>query len=311
MKSVGIMSSTRRRKASKSVEEGDHKEKKQKPQEAIATEELLSRHTITLENGHIFFFYRPKVMLEDATSLDEVQKLFMILRPEDNMEHDVKKEKDRLIVITKKMLPEIDSHMKHWGFVELVTDNMDDIKKKLGPATYETKTRGERHLAGAKPCGSGVYSIVHHPAHTSGSHTHLAYVLELPEEPGHLQEAFHIKKEASYIISVKNPTKPNAEHPGLQEEKKPELPHNVQEEFHGHKFIPVEDVKLLNFEGAEILLIGAAKDHDVTEELGKSAQSMEKTAEKEEHHPGMQLDRSLFEELAKRKKPEQIIPEEW
>jgi len=273
---------------------------------------VASHTTVTLETGHIFFFYRPKVELEDASSLDEVQRLFMILRPEDNTEHDTRKEKDRLIVIAKKMLPEIDSHMKHWGFVELVSANMDDIKKRLGPTTYQTKTMGERHLSGAKPCGSGVYSIVHHPGvHTSHSHTHLAYVLELPEEPGHLQEAFHIKKEASYIITVKNPTKPNPEQAGLQEEKKPHLPHDIQEEFHSNRFVPVEDIKLLNFEGTEIILIGAAKDYDVTKELGDSAKNLEATAEKEEHHPRLQLDRSLFEELAQRKKPEQIISGEW
>jgi len=89
------------------------------------------------------------------------------------------------------------------------------------------------------------------------------------------------------------------------------LPSDIQEEFHDKRFAPVEDVKLLNFEGTEIILIGAAKDHDVTVELGNSAKSLEKTAEKEEHHPSMLLDRSLFEDLLNRKKPEQIISGEW
>ena len=37
------------------------------------------------------------------------------------------------------------------------------------------------------------------------NHTELAYILELPETPGPTQKEFEIKKEASYIISVKNP----------------------------------------------------------------------------------------------------------
>ena len=36
-----------------------------------------------------------------------------------------------------------------------------------------------------------------------GNHSHLAYVLTLPKEPGGIQEAFNITKSGSYIISVK------------------------------------------------------------------------------------------------------------
>ena len=50
------------------------------------------------------------------------------------------------------------------------------------------------------PAGEGKYSIVKHDGHTE-----LAYLLELPEIPGPTQREFEIKKEASYIISVKNP----------------------------------------------------------------------------------------------------------
>jgi hypothetical protein len=41
---------------------------------------------------------------------------------------------------------------------------------------------------------------------SSSNHTHLAYVLELPEEIGEVQEAFNISKEGSYIVTVKNPS---------------------------------------------------------------------------------------------------------
>lgn len=46
--------------------------------------------------------------------------------------------------------------------------------------------------------GQGVYSIVDH-----GHHTHLAYELEIPEEPGVVQKQFCILKEGNYIISIK------------------------------------------------------------------------------------------------------------
>ncbi len=36
-----------------------------------------------------------------------------------------------------------------------------------------------------------------------GRHTHLAYELEKPEEPGVVQKQFCILKEGNYIISIK------------------------------------------------------------------------------------------------------------
>ena len=35
----------------------------------------------TIERGHIYFFYRPKVELEEAHSLDDVQRFYMLLIP--------------------------------------------------------------------------------------------------------------------------------------------------------------------------------------------------------------------------------------
>lgn len=125
----------------------------------------------TIEKGHLYFFYRPKVEMDDAASFDEVQKLYMVLRPETGGEG-----MNRLIVLTKKKLPKAASHDRYWGYVDKTSHNMDvcmsclnkclitlqDITHRLGPSIYETKTLGTRHQAGAKPCGCGVYTIVHH-----------------------------------------------------------------------------------------------------------------------------------------------------
>ena len=35
----------------------------------------------TIERGHIYFFYRPKVELKEAHSLDDVQRFYMVLIP--------------------------------------------------------------------------------------------------------------------------------------------------------------------------------------------------------------------------------------
>jgi hypothetical protein len=53
---------------------------------------------------------------------------------------------------------------------------------------------------------------------------------------------------------------------GLPEESRPDLPQRLRERFHGRRFIPVDPPDLLDREGTELVLIGAAED--VFEELG-------------------------------------------
>ena len=42
-----------------------------------------------LERGDIFFFYRPRVGVEQVRSLDDVQRFFVVLRPDDAAPGDV------------------------------------------------------------------------------------------------------------------------------------------------------------------------------------------------------------------------------
>jgi hypothetical protein len=41
------------------------------------------------EKGEVFFFYRPKVDKEEAHSPDDVQRMYVVLRPESVPERDV------------------------------------------------------------------------------------------------------------------------------------------------------------------------------------------------------------------------------
>src|SRR5689334_18770378 len=105
----------------------------------------------------------------------------------------------RLILIGKKQLPDV--HLRgrpFWGLVEKVGTNIEGVTESLNEEHYHTKTKGERTVAGARPCGEGVYGIIEHKGHT-----HLAYVLEFPEELGDVQKAFRIEREGSFIVSVK------------------------------------------------------------------------------------------------------------
>ena len=65
---------------------------------------------VFLEKGHLSFFYRPKVQFEKAQSPDDVQRFFLLLKP--NSSNDSKIENSRLIVIGKKHLPDITRHEK-------------------------------------------------------------------------------------------------------------------------------------------------------------------------------------------------------
>ena len=213
-----------------------------------------------VEQGDIFFFYRPKVGTEEVTSTEDVQRFYMVTSPEE------RDNKYRLFVLGRKQLPEIvedksTSEERNWALNTLTTNNAEDIRRELLAAEYETETKGKRRMAAAAPAGEGKYSIVKHD-----NHTELAYVLELPEMPGPTQKEFEIKKEASYIVSVKNP---DIQTPGFKafEKRKPDYPANIKQKFGDKRWINVEDPELLNYENTQLLMIGARRK-DIEEELG-------------------------------------------
>jgi hypothetical protein len=144
----------------------------------------------------------------------------------------------------------------------LTTSDSEDIHKELLAAEYSTETRGKRRIAAAIPAGEGKYYIVKHD-----SHTELAYLLELPEIPGRTQREFEIKKEASYIVSVKNPEIKVPGFAAFSEDKKPQYPRHLIEMFGDRRWINIDEPELLNYENTQLLLIGARKK-DVEEELG-------------------------------------------
>jgi hypothetical protein len=102
------------------------------------------------------------------------------------------------------------------------------------------------------------------------NHTELAYILELPREPGEAQKELGIQKEASYIVSVINPRKPAAssvadggKYPSTEEI--PMYPEELLKEFGDNdNFVPVSrDIRFLDYQNAQILLSGAREGKDV------------------------------------------------
>jgi predicted RND superfamily exporter protein len=54
-----------------------------------------------VEQGDIFFFYRPKVGAEEVSSTEDVQRFYMVTA------HEEKDRKYRLFILGRKKLPEI------------------------------------------------------------------------------------------------------------------------------------------------------------------------------------------------------------
>lgn len=202
-----------------------------------------------LERGNIYFLYRPKVQQEQARKKNDVERFYMVLSPDGKKIY-------REIIIGQKELPKLDEgRERNWGFVKMVAREAKELEKEFSEIRYGTKTRGERTLAAVRPAGEGVYAIVRHD-----DHTHLVYSLELPEKPREVQHEFRIEEEANYIISIKNPKKSSPPQVGLRREQKADYPQKLQDVFRDRRFADADPPELLDYEGAEIMLIGARED---------------------------------------------------
>jgi hypothetical protein len=249
-----------------------------------------------VEKGLIYFFYRPKVELDEAHDLNEVQRLYMLLSPGAADKDAVRggQSPKRLIIVGRKKLPATEGKQERrmsYCVVTRVSTDIKDIDGQLGPEKYSTATKGEREVAAARPCGEGVYALVEYP---DKRHTHLGYVLELPQEIGEVQEAFNIEKEGTFVLQVKNPNIAPLNRPATS--KKAELPEDLMKEF-GDKRWTAAKPDFLNHENVELLLIGAAKD--VEDELGEEGEELKQFAQKDSRKLSNE---KLFKEL--RMKPE-------
>jgi hypothetical protein len=289
----------------------------EKPEEKIEEEREVSPEekkkeaneveSSILEKGIIYFFYRPKVDVETPTNIDDVQRLYLLLCPGLGAKEptELTDRTKRLIVIGRKQLPDIRDHARYWGFVERVSTNVKSIvDENLREEKYETPvTEKERTVAPARLAGRGIYGIISH--HT---HTHLAYVLEFPEEVGEVQKAFNIAREGSYIVSVKNP-KQGAAYAGLAPERRAKYPEELQEVFEDRRWNKLNPVKLLDYEGCELFIMGAQED--LATELGEAGKKIEELEDKDIKHL---TDRKVFHHLAlnKNKTPvEPLLSGEW
>ena len=214
--------------------------------------------TQMLEHGDIYFFYRPKVGSERVKSINDVRRFFMVMAPEGrNQKQQKQKQLYRLFVIGKKSLPEIRksearASERYWARVGGIFQDTKELTKELLSDEFK---QGDA----ARPVGEGKYAIVKHQTHAE-----LAYILEIPNEPGQAQNELGIEKEATYVISVINPKIPvPAGYPST--EVPPKYPKEILLQLsETENFIPLSrDTKLIDYQNAQIILIGAREGHDI------------------------------------------------
>lgn len=210
-----------------------------------------------LEEGDIFFFYRPRLKVHEVHSRADVQRFYMVLAAQWPLRIY------RLFVIGRKKLPQLvegqHPERRHWAVLVFVSEDPEDVRRELAGYEYDTRTRGKRFAPAAKPLGEGRYQLLRHR-----DHTELAYALELPKHVGPAQREFDIRREASYITAVKNP---DISTPGFPSTKyPPAYPERLRAKFGRRRWIDAEP-DLLDYENAQLLLL-AAHSEEVEDELG-------------------------------------------
>ena len=91
-----------------------------------------------LEQGDIYFFYRPKKDAEEVKGIEDVRRFFMVTAPEkseNTKENSNKNQFYRLFVIGKKSLPEIRksearASERYWARVGGIFNDPDELTLK-------------------------------------------------------------------------------------------------------------------------------------------------------------------------------------
>jgi hypothetical protein len=194
-----------------------------------------------LQEGNIYFFLRPKVDHSSIKVIEDVQHAMLLLQPKESSKYI-------LLIIGKKHLPE-ESGQSYFTFISKVFSSYEDVVDSLKQKDYSTKTKGERHLLAATSVGYGKYII-----YSDNGHSYLAYKLAPLRKDMKIKSIFKLKKSDSFVIQVKNTNKYPPFHKDYAHGTI--FPKKLAELFGEHKFIPLNPIDFLYYEGAEILLIG-------------------------------------------------------
>ncbi|KAI2638699.1 hypothetical protein GGS26DRAFT_542621 [Hypomontagnella submonticulosa] len=263
-----------------------------------------------LEKGIVYFFIRGRVGIDEPSSVDDIRRSYMVLRP---LAKDAKLGEGtiddagntRLIAIPKKVFP-LSGRDRWIAFVEKSHASFKTLKDEfLAASDYTTKTAGVRHTPAATPVAEGIYVIT-----STGRESHLAYMITLPEDLGEVQKEIGLKEKGSFIISTRNP---QYEAPkGTALPQGPDYPKEVMDEFRALRWLPTQP-KHLDFPNTQFLLVGESSgikkatepQKDQEEGQEKPVEELEKLEDEDTHRmEGLQGDDSaaIFADLHARAK---------
>ncbi|CRG88189.1 hypothetical protein PISL3812_05216 [Talaromyces islandicus] len=234
-----------------------------------------------LEKGIIYFFFRPRVNVEDPHSMNEVARSFFVLRPTPKSAQIQTGplggvDNCRLMMLPKKKFPS-SGRERDMGFVEKANVSLKTLQETfIAKSSYETTTRGERTTPEARPYAEGVYAII-----KEGRSSHLAYMLTVPDKLGDIQTDFGLYGRGSFVVQSKNPKYPGPESARLP--KGPEFPAEVMAKFRDLRWVPTEP-ELLDYPNSQFLMIGEAQDN-----LGKAGEALPGAEKETKERPADEL----------------------
>jgi hypothetical protein len=182
------------------------------------------------------------VRVAQVEDLGDVQRFYLLLGPDGAQRY-------RRLIVGRKRLPDPASHEREWAFVVDVTDDAAELRDDMEEEPRTLSAAAAR------------YVLADH-----GGHSHLAYALARTAGSDRIQRLFNIRRQASYIVAVRNPDAPAPAGAGLPQHRRAQYPPELRERFGTRRFIPADPPELLDHPGAELVLIGAAED--ASRELG-------------------------------------------
>ena len=126
---------------------------------------LEVRRPQTIEHGSITFLYRPRIGEQHTDELHDVQRLLLLLSPDDSAF-------ERLIAVGRERAVRTPCRDRFWGFVDMVLTS-GDMTAALSGQVYGTSTDGLRHIPAAHVFAEGTYTITIHE-----DHSHLRWHVE-------------------------------------------------------------------------------------------------------------------------------------
>ncbi|MDG5815199.1 hypothetical protein QA601_08920 [Chitinispirillales bacterium ANBcel5] len=208
--------------------------------------EAVRENFLGVEDGHIYFFYRP--VKASANDLRDVEQLYIVMHPLVSKHY-------RLLSLETAKLPEPQTPFN------LVTATVNKVDHKYQPILHELdeKTVTVDGIAtmgkgAARPCGEGVYSLI--PGENG---MHLFYVVEYSGNDHQIVTQLGIGDDGEFLIGVYNPYYgTDIEDP--DPDVRPRFPESLKSAL-GNERIVFKDVHLLlDYEEARVGLFREARE---------------------------------------------------